>query len=458
MITTINPATEEQIEQYAEYTVEQCSDIIMRSSRAQRLWAAMSVPQRVQSIIRNRVPENEQMAVYKPLSSMATLEMGKLPLQAMAELTKCQQLLEYCIENAEHILRDQFLQPTSSANKRSVEARSYGVILAVMPWNFPYWQVARCALPALMAGNAVVVKHAPNTTGCALLLPELFRSWGFPEHLVSVVIADVDTTQRLIGHGEIAAVTFTGSTQGGRAVARAAGAAGKKVVMELGGSDPYIVAQNALLEEAVPMCFEARMVNAGQSCVAAKRFIVHERIVNEFVERYQQLLDHCVVGNPLATTTTVAPLARADLRATLELQCSTLAPDILQTLVAPCQLPNKGWFVRPGLLVVRSNTARLATAELFGPMATLQTYATTDEALSIANSTIYGLGAAVFEQDAEQAETLVGGLRAGMISVNTPVMSAVDAPFGGVKASGIGRELGINGMLEWSVPTTIVRR
>jgi len=324
------------------------------------------------------------------------------------------------------------------------------VVLAVMPWNFPFWQAIRFAAPAVAAGNGVLLKHAPNTTGCGLALEALFDHAGLPADLVRAVVVSNEDVHGLIAHQAVRAVTFTGSPAGGRAVAATAGDRLKKTVLELGGSDPYLVLADADLDVAAGACVASRLINSGQSCVAAKRFIVDRTVAEDFLERVIEGMSQAVVGDPMVDETTVGPLAREDLRATLDDQVQRSVAAGANCLVGGEVHPGPGWFYQPTVLAEVVPGMPAYDEELFGPVAVVITAENADDAVRIANDSAYGLGAAVFSNDTAQARHIATDeLEAGVCAVNTFVQSDPRMPFGGVKESGYGRELSEFGIREF---------
>jgi succinate-semialdehyde dehydrogenase/glutarate-semialdehyde dehydrogenase len=356
----------------------------------------------------------------------------------VAEVNKCAWVCDYFADHAE-----EFLRPERSAIDSAtgvVRFEPLGVILGVMPWNFPYWQVIRFAAPAIMAGNGIVVKHAPNVTGCSIAIENLFRDAGFPEHLYRAVHIDLDEVDRLTGfmidHPVIKAVSVTGSTGAGRAVATKAGRALKRSVLELGGSDPYIVLDDADLRQAVDACVAGRLLNAGQSCIAAKRFIVQTGVIEEFTRMIVEKME-------------VGPIARADLRDLVHSQVQR-SVEAGAELLCGGHVPNApGCYYPPTVLSGVKKGMPAYEEEIFGPVATIIEVADDDEAVAVANDSDYGLGSAVFSISAERALAIAEQLETGNCFINAMVKSDPRLPFGGVKQSGYGRELSHHGIREF---------
>ncbi|HXG27549.1 MAG TPA: NAD-dependent succinate-semialdehyde dehydrogenase, partial [Nevskiales bacterium] len=381
-------------------------------------------------------------------AALMTAEMGKPIAAARAEIDKCAWVCEYYAAHAQQMLAP---EPVATEAERSFVAfNPLGVILAVMPWNFPFWQVFRFAAPALMAGNAALLKHASNVTGCALLIEELVREAGFPEHLFRTLLIGSRQVEAVIAHSRVMAVTLTGSEAAGRAVARAAGECLKKTVLELGGSDAYIVLEDADLEVAVNACVAARLVNTGQSCIAAKRFIVVAPVLEEFERRVVAKMQAAVMGDPRDEKTQLGPLARVDLREQLHEQVQ-LSLGRGARLLLGGEIPDGPGAFYPATVLTDVQPGMPAhDEELFGPVAAIIPVHDQAEALRVANDSDFGLGAAVFTRDLARGEQLAAeAIEAGFVAVNDFVRSDPRLPFGGIKLSGYGRELSHFGIREF---------
>ena len=388
-------------------------------------------------------------------AELMTQEMGKPFREATAEIEKCAWACDFYADHGPAFLADEHVE--TEATRSYVTYRPLGVLLAIMPWNFPFWQAIRAAVPALIAGNAVVLKHAPSVPGCALGLKELFVSAGVPDDVFVNLFIDVDATGDLIADRRIHAVTLTGSTRAGRAVAAAAGAALKPCVLELGGSDPFVVLGDADVEAAVDACVTSRLINSGQSCIAAKRFIVERGIADAFTEAVVGRMGAVRVGDPMAEMTDVGPLAREDLRDKLHLQVKTSMEVGARCLVGGKVPDNPGWYYPATVLTDLTPGMPAWSEELFGPVASIIPVESEEEALRVANDTEYGLGAAVFTSDAGRGEAIARHeLQAGAAFVNSYTRSDPRLPFGGVKASGYGRELGEHGIRAFTNAKTVV--
>jgi succinate-semialdehyde dehydrogenase/glutarate-semialdehyde dehydrogenase len=453
-LTSINPATGEIIAEYEEMSSEQIARAIAQAERAYYHWRHQPFAIRadkimtVARILRSRTDE---------FARLMALEMGKPVAQGRAEVEKCAWNCEFYAQNAESLLSPEIV-PTE-ASKSWVTFQPLGLILAVMPWNFPFWQVFRCAAPALMAGNALLLKHASNVSGCALAIEQAFMSAGFPEGLFKTLLVSSDAVSAVIQHPAVRGVAFTGSTPAGRAVASVAGAALKKTVLELGGSDPYIVLDDADLSDAASICASARLINSGQSCIAAKRFIVVRSRLNEFTRLLVEQMKSAKMGDPLREDTQVGPLARKDLRDELHRQVLT-SVRMGATLLLGGHLPDgPGWFYPPTVLANVAKGMPAYHEETFGPVAAIIPAEDEEDAITKANDSPFGLGASVFTRDVSRAETIaVTRLEAGSCFVNASVRSDPRLPFGGVKESGYGRELSSYGIKEFTNIKTVYIR
>jgi succinate-semialdehyde dehydrogenase/glutarate-semialdehyde dehydrogenase len=451
VIKAVNPATGETIKDYEEMTPDEVHGILEKSHQAFLNWRRASFAERASpmrkasEILRSKAPD---------YASLMAQEMGKPVKSGRAEVEKCCWVCDYYANGAE-----KFLQPetiNTEASRSFVTFQPLGVVLAVMPWNFPFWQVFRFAAPALMAGNAVVLKHASNVPGCALAIEEVFHQAGFPADVFRTLLIGGQQVEAVIENPLVRAATVTGSTAAGKAVARKAGEMIKKTVLELGGSDPYVILEDADLETAATACVASRLVNSGQSCIAAKRFIV--------VRKHQELLEElCVklmraekVGDPLEEDTTVGPLARIDLRDELHRQVMVSVEKGAKCLLGG-QIPDgRGAFYPPTVLTHVKKGMPAYHEELFGPVAAIISVKDEEEAIRVANDSAFGLGAAVFTRDVAKGERIAAHeLEAGCCFVNDFVRSDPRLPFGGVKDSGYGRELGCYGIREFVNTKTV---
>jgi succinate-semialdehyde dehydrogenase / glutarate-semialdehyde dehydrogenase len=449
MILTVNPATEEVIAEYQTMTSGEISEISDSSHQEYLSWRGISMQERSTLMRRLASLLRDQKEHHAALISR---EMGKPLSQAVAEVVKCSWVCDYYAEHAALFLQPEESQLDGGA-RGVVKFEPIGTVLGVMPWNFPFWQVFRFAAPAIMAGNAVIVKHSPNVTGSAIAIEMLFREAGFPENLyrtVHIALDDVDClTGFMIDHPAIKAVSVTGSTAAGRAVAAKAGRALKKSVLELGGSDPYIVLDDADLSRAVEQCVAARLLNCGQSCIAAKRFIVHISVMEQFEALLLHRMKSAVMGDPFDPAVEVGPIARSDLREQLHDQVARSIAGGARVLCGGEIPPGKGFFYPPTILAGVRKGVAVYGEETFGPVATLIEVQDDREAVMIANDTPYGLGSAVFSGNSERALAIADQLDVGNCFINGMVKSDPRLPFGGVKESGYGRELSSYGLREF---------
>jgi len=443
-IVSVNPATNRTVRTYDELTPDEVAGAIAASHEAWLKWRAVPfasrapLMKRAAGILRERKDE---------LARLMTTEMGKPLKQGVAEAEKCAWVCDYYADNAESQLADQVVE--TNASRSYVAFQPIGVVLAVMPWNFPLWQVFRFAAPALMAGNVGVLKHASNVPGCALAIEEIFRQAGFPEGAFRTLLIGSKQVESVIKHPLVSAVTLTGSTPAGKAVASQAGSVLKKTVLELGGSDPYIVLEDADLEQAAKTCVNSRLINNGESCIAAKRFIVVDSVLAEFTDRFVALMKAKKVGDPLADGTDVGPMARNDLRDDLHAQV-VASVQRGATLLLGGEIPDgDGAFYPPTVLADVGPGMPVYDEETFGPVAAIIRAEDEGDAVRIANDTIFGLGSAVFTRDLARGDRVARQLAAGSAFVNSAVASDPRLPFGGIKQSGYGRELGSFGIKEF---------
>ncbi len=444
-IAAINPATDQQTHEYPETDPKELTRIVRAAHSAHQKWRTTDfhdraiLMQAAAGILRRRADEYARLMAE---------EMGKPINEGKSEAEKCAWVCEYYAENAERFLQPEFI--STDADKSFVTFQPLGVILAVMPWNFPFWQVFRFAAPALMAGNAGILKHASNVPGCAVAIEEIFRTAGFPEDLFRSVLVGSDQVAKIIRNKLVRAVTLTGSTPAGRAVAQRAGKALKKTVLELGGSDPYLILSDADIEAAVNSCVTSRLINSGQSCIAAKRFIVVEQCREEFEQKFVERMRKAKMGDPLDPATEVGPQARKDLRDELHQQVVRSIEKGARCLLGGEIPAGAGAFYPPTVLTDVKKGMPAYDEELFGPVAAIIPVRTERQAIKVANDSVFGLGAAVFTRDTARGERIATEqLEAGCCFVNAFVKSDPRLPFGGIKESGYGRELSHYGIREF---------
>jgi succinate-semialdehyde dehydrogenase/glutarate-semialdehyde dehydrogenase len=444
-LVTVNPATGARIATYEEMTAEEIGTIVERAHEAYCAWRETSFAERAELVRRLAALLREDK---ERLATLMSTEMGKPIVQARAEVEKCAVGCDHYAEHAERYLAPEVIE--TDASRSFVTYRPLGVILAIMPWNFPFWQVLRFAAPALMAGNAAVLKHAENVTGSALAVEEMFQRAGFPDGLFRTLRVKSAHVEPVIDHPRVAAVTLTGSTAAGQAVAAAAGGRVKKTVLELGGSDPYVILEDADLDQAVAACATGRLQNTGQSCIAAKRFVVVEPVLETFREKLVAAFAGYRMGDPLSEESDLGPLARADLRDALHDQVTRCVERGAMLLTGGRIPESPGAYYPPTILDGVRKGMPAFDEELFGPVAAIVAAKDEDDAIRIANDTEYGLGAAVFTRDLARGERIAAErLEAGSCFVNAFVKSDPRIPFGGIKASGYGRELSGHGIREF---------
>src|SRR3989441_719448 len=443
-LQSINPATGELLEQFPETEAAELERIVARAETADGDWRRRSVAERAALLKEAGRLLREGKSRY---ARTMALEMGKPLSQGEAEAEKCATACDYYAEHAAAMLAP--VGRETDARRSYVRFDPIGPVFAIMPWNFPFWQVIRFAAPALVAGNAVILKHAPNVSRCALEIEQLFRAAGFPEGLFRAVLLDNAAAGRVIADPRIRAVTFTGSDRGGAQVAEQAGRHVKKTVLELGGSDPFVVLHDADLAPAAKTAADARLVDSGQSCIAAKRFIVVEPVFAGFVERFTAELGARKVGDPLAPGTEVGPQARLDLRANLHRQVEESVRRGARLALGGRLPGGPGAFYPPSLLVAVDPGMPAFDEEVFGPVAAVIRARDESHAVALANASRYGLGASLWTEDRARGEGLAAEIEAGAVFVNGLVKSDPRLPFGGVKRSGYGRELSEFGLREF---------
>lgn len=444
MIATINPATGLALERFEHDSEEVLEAKVAAAAAAARRWRATSIERRAELLAKVAA---EMRSRRDELAVTAVREMGKPLPQARAEVEKCAWCCDYFAQNGAAMLADRPV--VSNAARSYVAFRPLGVVLAVMPWNFPYWQVFRAAVPALLAGNGVLLKHAENTTRCGLEIERLFQLAAAPEDLFATLLVSNERADELIADDRIAAVTLTGSERAGVAVASAAGASLKKCVLELGGSDAFVVLADADLERAAASAVTARFQNNGQSCIAAKRFIAVPEIYDAFLERFAELTHDQRVGDPMEDGVALGPCARADLRDALDAQVRTTIDAGGRLVLGGNPVAGPGFFYEPTIVSEVTPGMAMFDREVFGPAAAVVRARDTADALELANRSSYGLGFSIWTRDAGAGADLAARVEAGAVFVNGIVASDPRLPFGGVKKSGYGRELSAFGVHEF---------
>ncbi len=449
-IQSINPATEEVLNTFEPYSAAQIEQAIAETRAAFLSWRDTSFAQRSELFhkMANYLRERKEH-----LGRLATLEMGKPIAEAIAEIEKCAWNCEFYADNAEKFLADEPVATTATSSY--VEYQPLGVVLALMPWNYPYWQVIRFAAPALMAGNTAVLKHASNVSMCALEIEHIFKACGFPQGVFRTVLVPGEETGRLIADKRIAAVTLTGSDIAGMAVASASGHALKKNVLELGGSDAFIVLEDADIDAAAQMAVRARFQNTGQSCIAAKRFIVVESVAAAFQDKFVAAASQLKMGDPLQNETQVGPMARGDLRDAMDKQVAESVKMGARVLLGGKPAAGKGYFYEPTILGSVTTDMPVFREETFGPAAAIIIARDADHAVELANDSDFGLGGNLWTGDIARGRALARHLESGGVFINSMTASDPRLPFGGVKRSGYGRELSSFGIREFVNVQTI---
>lgn len=449
-IASINPATGELLASFPALTPEELDARLECAAAASALWKRTSFSERA-ALLRKAADILEAEA--ERLGRLMTVEMGKPVRPAMDEVLKSAKGCRYYAEHAGGFLADGNI-PTE-AKQSYIRYEPMGAVLAIMPWNYPFWQVFRFAAPALMAGNVALLKHAPNVPQCAIAIEDIFLRAGFPVGAFQTLLLETEQVSAVIADARVHAVTLTGSDRAGRDVASSAGKALKKSVLELGGSDPFIVMPSADLDKAVATAVKSRAGNSGQSCIAAKRFIVERTVAEEFVSRFATAMAALKVGDPLDPATDLGPLARPDLVAQLDSQVKATLAAGATVVTGGAPLSGPGCYYPPTILVDIPMDSPAYRDEFFGPVALVFVVDTLDEALLIANDTRFGLGASLWSNDIAEQEQFVNEIEAGQAFVNAMVASDPRIPFGGIKTSGYGRELGIEGIREFVQVKTV---
>jgi succinate-semialdehyde dehydrogenase/glutarate-semialdehyde dehydrogenase len=444
VIKTVNPATGEELERFEYMTPDEIDAHLDAAHAAQCTWRRQHFADRAKLL---HALSHTLHANKERLAEIAVREMGKPIVQARAEIDKCAWGCRYFAENGEALLRDSVVE--TSATQSYVAFRPLGVIFAIMPWNFPYWQVFRAAAPALMAGNAVVLKHADSTTCCAIEIQRIFAESGAPDGLFRTLLISHDDADERIADDRIAAVTLTGSERAGIAVGAAAGNAIKKAVLELGGSDPFIVLADADLDEAVAFAVKSRFQNNGQSCIAGKRFIIESSCYDWFVRHFAQAASEQRTGDPMSNETQLGPCARADLRDALQRQITDTVVDGGRIVTGGHPIEGHGFFFQPTVVADVEPRMPMFDQETFGPAAAVTRARDYEHAIALANASPFGLGANIWTNNLHRAQEMASMLEAGNVFVNGMVASDPRLPFGGVKRSGYGRELSAFGIHEF---------
>ncbi len=451
-IQSINPFTEEVTKEFDLMTHQDVEGEIVKSRRAFLKWKDSPVSRRTAYV---RRLGDHLRAEKRRYAGIMTHEMGKPIREAIAEIEKCAVLCDYYADKGEGFLQPEEIR--TEARRSYVLFQPLGIVLAVMPWNFPFWQALRFGIPAVTAGNVVALKHASNVPMSALAIEEAFSKAGFPENIFATFLIRAQDALRLIDEDKVDAVSLTGSNQAGEQVGTFAGRKIKKLVLELGGSDPFIVLDDADIEKAGRMAVNARMINTGQSCIAAKRIIVVEKVFEAFKEVFLGRFKELKIGDPMDETTDIGPVARQDILESLGEQIRDARAKGAEIFQLEHSF-KKGFFFPPCVVFNPNRNMKLLTEEVFGPIAPVISVKSEDEAVSVANDTQYGLGAAIWGRDIERAQRVAERIEAGCIAINDMVKSDPRLPFGGIKKSGVGRELSHYGLKEFvNIKTVVVR-
>jgi succinate-semialdehyde dehydrogenase/glutarate-semialdehyde dehydrogenase len=452
VIQSINPYTEEVMQEFDLMDRDEVNGHIAASRQAFSKWRDVSVADRANQL---RKLAGVLRAEKRAYAELITREMGKPIKDSVAEVEKCALLSDYYADNAASFLKPEAIK--TEAKKSYAMFQPLGVVLAIMPWNFPFWQAFRFGVPAVAAGNVVVLKHASNVPMTALAIEDSFRKAGFPEGVFKTLLVSASEALRLIDEDRVDAVSLTGSNKAGEEVGAHAGRKIKKLVLELGGSDAFIVLDDADVEKAGRTAANARVINAGQSCIAAKRFIVMDTVADEFKKHFEARLRELKLGDPMDETTDIGPMARRDILDSLNEQLKDAVKkgaEITQTALPV----KKGLFFAPCVVYNPTENMKVLAEEVFGPIAPVIVVKSEDEAIRAANNTEYGLGAAIWSRNTDRAERLAGRIEAGFVAINDMVKSDPRLPFGGVKKSGVGRELSHYGLKEFvNVKTVVVK-
>jgi acyl-CoA reductase-like NAD-dependent aldehyde dehydrogenase len=445
LLSTINPATEQVIKQYEIMDKEQINEKIKRARNTFEQQWKKDVNKRIDTLhdLAAELRKNKEN-----LAITATKEMGKTIKESRAEVEKCAWVVEYYADNGPIFMKEEIIN--TDARKSVVAFQPIGVIGSIMPWNFPYWQALRFASPSLILGNTVVLKPASATMQCGIEIENSFNNIGAPEGVFQTLVGDSSIAEALIDSDDINAITFTGSVPVGGKVAQRATSQIKKCVLELGGSDPFIVCDDADIDKASTGAVKGRFINCGQSCIASKRFIVVKKVANEFIEKFTQKAEKLRVGDPLSDETDIGPLVNNNGLQSIESIVKESVKDGVHVLTGGEKVGAKGYFYKPTVIKDVSSKMRITQDEVFGPVAPIITVESESEAIKLANDTNYGLGASIWTQDLDKAEKLSNEIQSGLVTVNNIVASDPRVPFGGVKKSGFGRELSRYGMMEFA--------
>ncbi len=453
VIRSVNPFTEKVLNELSPMSQAEVSSLVIQARQALERWKGTPVEERAAALKRLAGVLRTEKRNY---ATLITEEMGKPIKDAMAEVEKCAWLADYYSENGPRMLQPEMVQ--TEAKKSYVAFEPIGIILAIEPWNFPFWQVFRMAVPGTLAGNVVLLKHASNVPMTALAIEDSFRKAGFPENVFKTLLISSKEALKLIDDDLVDSVSLTGSNRAGEEVGEHAGRRIKNLVLELGGSDPFIVLDDADVAKAGRTAANARMINSGQSCIASKRFIVMESVAEEFTKHFVARLKELKLGDPMDETTDIGPVSRKDILDGLKVQLQDAKAKGAEVIEIDTPAMTKGYFMPPCVVLRATPNMKVLAEEVFGPIAPIVTVKDEDEAVRVANDTEYGLGASIWSRNHERAERLARRIEAGSIAINDFVKSDPRLPFGGVKKSGVGRELSAYGLKELvNIKTVVVR-
>lgn len=444
LISSINPTTGKVIKQFQPYSNEEINTALKKADGVFHEWKEFDVSERSKllsdfsQLLRNRKQE---------LGELITLEMGKVIKQSVAEVVKCADTIDYFAAHVAELLRPEAAETDAAESMVSYEPM--GPVLAIKPWNFPFWQVLSAASHILAAGNVILLKHSSYVPMCALKMEELFLEAGFPEGVFRTLLINGSTASSLISRDEIKAVSFTGGDIAGKKVAELAARNMKKFVLELGGSDPFIVLADADVEKAATVAVPSRCINTGQTCIAAKRFIVAQEVAEEFTSKFVEVTEKLKIGNPMDKNTDIGPLVRKEQISILEQQVKDAIAKGAKPLVPGGKVGGNGFFYSPTVLADATPEMKVMTEETFGPVAPIITVKSEQEAITVANSTQFGLGASIWTEDREKGALLARQLETGMVAINAFFRPEACMPFGGIKGSGMGREMAKHGFYEF---------
>ncbi|MFZ1572366.1 MAG: NAD-dependent succinate-semialdehyde dehydrogenase [Chlorobiota bacterium] len=448
---SVNPKNGKLIQVYNDYNDEEIEDILNKSKTAFSIWKEYSINSRSKLLDHLAVQLEEKKEEF---AEFITNEMGKTFASAIAEIEKCAMVCNYYASKSEEFLKDVKIQ--TDFNSSFVKFQPLGTILAIMPWNFPFWQVFRFAAPTLMSGNVCLLKHSSNVSGCALAIEKLFQNVGFPNDIFRTLLIPSSKVDKIIHDSRVAAVSITGSESAGSSVGASCGKSIKKFVLELGGNDPFIVMPSSDIDEAVKAAVSSRVLNNGQSCIAAKRFIIHKDIYEEFLSKLNYEFSKLIVGDPMNETTDIGPLAKSEFVDELHNQVVETISQGGKLICGGFKIFGDGYYYSPTIISDVESNMTIFKEETFGPVAAVIKADSIEDSISIANNSKFGLGASAWSLESNEQNLLIEKIESGSVFINSMVKSNQNLPFGGIKASGVGRELGSYGLMEFVNVKTIV--